>query len=263
MSSPSSITATRRFPVLATTVALLAACSGGSPSASESVEESAAAESTAPSVAPSASGPPSDALDDVVVFDVEVEFAPDWPALLDDSLWVYAERDIGEGIDVVRLDPDTGAEHVRIPIPGGKACQGVTAAFDSLWVCSELGLARIDPATNAIVTTVTFATPVWIGRPAVADDALWMVTGDIAGESVVRIDPATNTVTTTYPVGHAVGRLAFGLGYATGCGCLSRAHRRMRTLTPRFPTCSASIRRPGPGSRSTTTSGRRASATSP
>lgn len=175
------------------------------------------------SAAPSPSGPPTARLEDVATFDVSVEVAPDWPALLDGSLWVLAPD--GPAPAVVRLDPALGAEQARIALPGGE-CEGIAAGFDSIWACTRDGMARIDPATNAIVASVTFQTPVLYGRPAVSDDAVWSLSGEVVASAVVRIDPASNAVTATYPLGHTVTKLAYGFGYlwatATRDGLLLR-----------------------------------------
>jgi streptogramin lyase len=159
----------------------------------------------------------------MATFDVTVEVAPDWPALVDDSLWVLTPD--GPAPAVVRLDPATGAEQARVPLPGG-FCEGIAAGFDSIWACTPDGLARIDPATNSIVALVAFETPEVYGRPAVTHDAVWALGGDVVPTDLVRIDPATNAVTATYPLGHTVARLAEGLGYlwatATRDGLLLR-----------------------------------------
>lgn len=161
------------------------------------------------SAAPIPSGPPTAQLEDVATFDVTVEVAPDWPTLLDDSLWVLAPD--GPEPAVVRLDPTSGAEQARIPLPGG-FCEAIASGFGSVWACTPDGIARIDPATNAIVATVAFPTPEFYGRPAVTEDAVWAVSGEIVPTDLVRIDPATNAVTGTYPLGHTIARLAYGFG---------------------------------------------------
>jgi streptogramin lyase len=87
----------------------------------------------------------------------------------------------------------------------------MAAGFGSIWACTPDGMVRIDPASNTIVATVTFPTPEFYGRPAVTDDAIWAVAGDIVPTDLVRIDPATNAVTGTYPLGHTISRLTYGL----------------------------------------------------
>ncbi|HEY8179420.1 MAG TPA: hypothetical protein VIH33_03390 [Candidatus Limnocylindria bacterium] len=149
-------------------------------------------------------------LEDVATFDVSVETSPDWPALLDDSLWVLAPDD--EDPAVVRLDPESGAEQARISLPGG-SCEGIAAGFGSIWACTPDGMARIDADTNTITATVPFQVPQpYYGRPAVSKDAVWSLSGQIVPTDVVRIDPATNAVTATYPLSIAAQQLTYGLG---------------------------------------------------
>jgi hypothetical protein len=183
---------------------------------------SASAEPSASAVA-SPNGAPTVALDEITAFDTVVGTAPDWPTLLDSSLWVLAPD--GDDPAVVRLDPDTGAEQVRIPLPGG-SCEGIVAGFDSIWACTPDGLARIDPDTDSIGASVPFQTPQLYGRPAVGDDAVWSLSGQIVATDLVRIDPRTNAVTDTYPLGVAAAQLTYGLGYlwatATAEGLLLR-----------------------------------------
>lgn len=213
---------TRVVPTAVALLCLTAACAApsGTPAPrTPGGSEPAAADS--PIASPS--GPPTARLEDVTTFDVTVEVAPDWPALLDDSLWVLAPD--GPAPAVVRLDLASGAEQARVALPGG-FCEGIAAGFDSIWACTPDGMARIDPATDGIVASVPFKTPEVYGRPAVTDDAVWALSGDVVPTDLVRIDPATNAVTATYPLGHTVARLAQGFGYlwatATRDGLLLR-----------------------------------------
>ncbi len=88
----------------------------------------------------------------------------------------------------------------------------LAAGFGSIWACTPDGLVRIDPATNAIVASVAYQTPALFGRLAVSEDAVWSMSGDIAATNVVRIDPLTNEVTGTYPLGHSILQISYGLG---------------------------------------------------
>lgn len=209
----SGLPAGPRWPATLLVVAMvIAACASPSPSPSTTPTSlpSASAPPPSDSAAPSPSGPPTAALEDVAAFDVTVEVAPDWPALLDGSLWVLAPD--GAEPAVVRLDPASGAEQARVALPGG-SCEMMAAGFDSIWACTPDGIVRIDPATNAIIASVAFQTPLLVGRFAVSEDALWSLSGEIVATSVARIDPATNAVTATYPLGYSVPQFAYGLGY--------------------------------------------------
>ncbi len=212
-----------RFGVLGV-AALVAACS--SPTAIPSVQPTGGSSaqplpSTSASAAPS--GPPTVPLADITTFDITAEKAPDWPVLLDESLWVLVPD--GDDPAVLRLDPANGDQQARISLPGG-GCEMLTAGFGAIWACTPDGLVRIDPATNAIATSISFQTPQQFGRPAMSEDAIWWLSGAIVATQVVRIDPALNTVVATYPLGHSVGQIAYGLGYvwatATQDGLLLR-----------------------------------------
>jgi hypothetical protein len=74
-----------------------------------------------------------------------------------DSLWVTlqgAEEMAPDEPTVVRIDPDDGA--VLAEIATGAAPDYLWADTDAVWVCArDLYLARIDPATNEVVETLT------------------------------------------------------------------------------------------------------------
>jgi streptogramin lyase len=190
-------------------VMTLAACAV--PAANQTADPSPSLQQPAStSAAPTPSGPPTVSLDEVAAFDVTVETAPDWPALLDGSLWVLAPD--SDDPAVVRLDATTGAVQARIAVPGG-SCEGLAAGRDSIWACTPDGMARIDPATNTIAETVPFqvAQPFY-GRPAVGDDAIWSLSGQVVPTDIVRIDQSTKAVK-TFPLGHSAQQIAYGLGY--------------------------------------------------
>ena len=92
-------------------------------------------------------------------------------------------------------------------------------AFGALWV--SIGndeIARIDPATNDVVATIT----VGVGfRHEVAggNGAIWVTNPD--EDSVSRIDPATNAVTGTFPSG---GLLPIGVGTTPGAVWVANHH---------------------------------------
>ncbi|MFN3990544.1 MAG: YncE family protein [Erythrobacter sp.] len=86
----------------------------------------------------------------------------------------------------------------------------VVAGAGSVWVASDPAgkIARIDPATNAIIAEIAVA-------PATAFlafgfDALWAVSSE--GKLLQKIDPATNAVVGTAPLGNQPGFLAAGEG---------------------------------------------------
>jgi len=104
-----------------------------------------------------------------------------------------------------------------IPVSGSRA---VATGDRSLWVADAEGgnVSRIDPATNAVVETVSAdATNEGPWDIAVGDGAVWAVMGKgNYPDSVVRIDIATNSVTATVPVsGAALAEFAFGSVWVT------------------------------------------------
>lgn len=92
-------------------------------------------------------------------------------------------------------------------------------AFGALWVSvGDDEIARIDPATNSIVATIT----VGVGfRHEIAggNGAIWVTNPD--EDSVSRIDPATNAVTGTFPSG---GLLPIGVGTTPGAVWVANHH---------------------------------------
>jgi len=123
------------------------------------------------------------------------------------SLWVAT---VGDGKSLLlRYDSATGAEQARISMPLG---DGVTVAFGSVWVTSELKhqLYRIDAATNELVATInTGAGPVFI---TAGFGSIWVI--ELRDGVVQRIDPETNAVIATIATGgHKGGDIITGGGY--------------------------------------------------
>jgi YVTN family beta-propeller protein len=99
-------------------------------------------------------------------------------------------------------------------IPVGVAPSAITAGHGAIWVYSDIDgtVARIDPATNAVVATIPIATPLDPALPPndllglrqartdLATDAtsVWAIKPE--EQAVVRIDPQTNTVVATIPL---------------------------------------------------------------
>jgi DNA-binding beta-propeller fold protein YncE len=99
---------------------------------------------------------------------------------------------------VRRYDPATMAELARIPAPSA-AWFAVTD--DAIWIThqTDVGLSRIDPATNKVVANVGDVPP--CAEPVLAFDSLWQSACD-AGV-ILRIDPSTNEILDRIPsAGH-------------------------------------------------------------
>jgi YVTN family beta-propeller protein len=95
------------------------------------------------------------------------------------------------------------AGEIVATIPVGAGPQGLAATDDAIWVANSDGgtVSRIDPATNAVVATVTLG-PVRGSGPngsplfiSTFNDQVWV--SNNAESALVRIDPATNEVVQT------------------------------------------------------------------
>lgn len=129
-------------------------------------------------------------------------------AILDGSLWV---ADCKENA-LVRIDTDKAVKTATIAT--GLASTGelnVVAGAGSVWVASDNvagAIARVDPATNAVIATITVDPGTWY--LAFGHGYLWAVSSD--ARSIQRIDPATNAVTKRTALGKQPGFLAAGEG---------------------------------------------------
>lgn len=106
---------------------------------------------------------------------------------------------------VVRLDATTNAVVATIPVPPrALPCGGFAFTPDAVWIgsCEERSaVARIDPATNRLVTTVDVGG--YNYDPAVVDGAPWFPVYDLlsGNRRLVRIDPEQNDVTAVAELG--------------------------------------------------------------
>ncbi|MFT4053458.1 MAG: YncE family protein [Novosphingobium sp.] len=150
------------------------------------------------------------------------------------SLWV---ADCEEKA-VKRIDVKTAK--IIATIPTGIASSGelnVVAGDGSVWVASdnEKGLvARIDPATNAVVASVPVDPGTWYLTYGFG--AVWAVSA--TKQSLQRIDTKSNTVTAKIPLGKEPGFLAAGEGgvwvQEQGDGTLARIDPATNALAGRI-----------------------------
>jgi len=142
-------------------------------------------------------------------------FAPSkagtFAAVGDGAVWV---SDF-DGNVVHRLDPASGHESARIPIPLPGNPTGLVVLPDAVWVGEHRGgmVDRIDPSTNAIARRVVVAQVGPSGPSAVAFGfgSLWVTVPNI--NSVVRVDPHRAEVTAFIPLPanvSACGSVGFG-----------------------------------------------------
>jgi YVTN family beta-propeller protein len=129
--------------------------------------------------------------------ETEVDTATEFGFPLGDvAVGVGATWISGGGNRVVRIEP-TGVPAEKVPVGNGPGALAVGEG--AVWVVDTLDdeVVRIDPATNAVRTTVE------VGRSptgvAVGTGSVWVSNRDDG--TVSRIDPRTNTVTKTIEVG--------------------------------------------------------------
>jgi YVTN family beta-propeller protein len=121
---------------------------------------------------------------------------PEAIAYGDGSLWVTVTDSDANGNplagSVLRLDPASG--QVQATIAVGRSPFSIEVTPTAVWVpaYADNTLARIDPATNGLVTTIPVCT-----KPAGVTSGFGAVWASCWDGSVARIDPATNAVVTT------------------------------------------------------------------
>jgi DNA-binding beta-propeller fold protein YncE len=129
-------------------------------------------------------------------------------AIAEGSLWVANCK----GAEIYRINLDTATLEAKVAsgLANPKGETNVVAGAGSVWVASDPAgaVARIDPATNAVIATIPVAPETWY--LAYGFDAVWAVSSD--GKVLQKIDPASNTVVGTAALGDTPGFLAAGEG---------------------------------------------------
>jgi virginiamycin B lyase len=132
----------------------------------------------------------------------------DWIVVGSGSVWVSGLCD-----GVGRLDPAHGAVLPCAAIPEGP-CGAMEAAFGSIWTatCDVAGVARIDPATSAVIT-IPLTDSITDSESSVGagEGGVWVVVGT-AQQSLVKIDPTSNTVAGSYPISSGARGVRVGFG---------------------------------------------------
>jgi virginiamycin B lyase len=130
------------------------------------------------------------------------------------------------GSGIVRIDPTTNELAATIPVaqglPSGPSPTALSVGSGAVWVANRLlggrgqsfgsgkrgTVSRIDPATNAVVATIT------VGHEPFAiaadDTAVWVA--NRTDFTISKIDPRTNRVTDTIRIGNRPQGLAAGDG---------------------------------------------------
>jgi dipeptidyl aminopeptidase/acylaminoacyl peptidase len=120
-------------------------------------------------------------------------------AFLDGELWVllFGDESVGNTMEVVRMNPATGAVAARVPLETSWA-HTILAANDHLVVyeggegATNVGghLASIDPATNAVDIRAEIPTRYFEGGPVAWQGQVWFA----AESGLARFDPVAGTV---------------------------------------------------------------------
>jgi len=111
---------------------------------------------------------------------------------------------------ISRLDLKTGAITATLRTGVADSEGSIVTGAESVWIMTDARgtLARIDPATNAIVAEIYVASGSY--GIAFGEGAVWVTS--TAHDSVTRVDPHTNLIVETIPVGKAPRFVAAGLG---------------------------------------------------
>ncbi|MCW2633922.1 MAG: hypothetical protein JWQ99_289 [Blastococcus sp.] len=169
---------------------LVAGLVGLTSCASDGKDAGATAPSTTTSVSSVATQPP-----DYPAFPVPddsvIELAsPDWLVDAgDDGIWVKLDHG-----PALRLDPVTGAILTTAPV-AGELCQGLGAGLGYIWSCSDTDIVRIDPASGQVEATFSVSKARQQGNIVVADDRVWVLTGD--GSTLLGLDAVSGATTST------------------------------------------------------------------
>jgi streptogramin lyase len=142
---------------------------------------------------------------------------PDWMSVGDDAVWISVSRKKA----VFRIDAAANKVAAKVEFPG-KPGSGLALGFGSLWVPIDgeketpATLARVDTATNRIITFLSAGPADSEGGITTSDDSVWIVT-DTEG-TLARIDPSTNKVRQkiSVPAGSFNPLYADGVVWVTG-----------------------------------------------
>ncbi len=122
-------------------------------------------------------------------------------AVTGDAVWV-----VNPDQTLSRIDPRTNRVVARIT---AIRASSIAAGDGEVWGVVEAGVAKIDPASNAVARRIEVAAESLTGL-AVGEGAVWAV--DPFGGSVWRIDPGPEPLMRTIPLDFGVGSVAFGEG---------------------------------------------------
>jgi virginiamycin B lyase len=188
-----------------------------------------------------------------------VEGSPDWSVVTKDAVWVSSARvnhvvqllpstgKVGLTVEVpkpcsglaygwdsvwvpscgahklLRLDQITGKVTAEVQADPANSEGGITVGDESIWmVVKPTTLVRIDPKSNAVVSTLPL--PTGTENPAFGDGFVWV--SSFGHDQLLKVDPNLNKIVATIPVGPKPRFLTVGGGSVwtlnQGDGTISR-----------------------------------------
>jgi len=158
-----------------------------------------------------------------------------------DSLWVPL---CGEKPKLAKVDLKTRTLSAVFDVGPGAKEGGIAVGAGSVWLMVDVqgSLARIDPATGAVVATVQL--PPGSYNPVFSEGRVWVSRAD--GSELTVVDAKTNKVVDHVPTGQHPRFLTAGAGAVwtlnQGDGSLTRID-----VTGRRPVDTVQLHTPGPG----------------
>jgi len=125
----------------------------------------------------------------------------------DGRVWMTQGSPIAGSTTMLWIDPKTNSVSDSIEV-GPTCCGGVAYLDDSVWVLSRSGLARIDPASGKVLTTLDAGGD----RLVVAGHELWIL--NVVDGTLSEVDPAKERVGTRVSLGGSPTAVAIGSGAA-------------------------------------------------
>ena len=139
---------------------------------------------------------------------------PDWMTTGFGSLWV--QRSNGSVVRISKQGKQIATIDAELYQP--PTCGGIGVSADAIWACATQGkIVRIDPATNAIVDTVSVPKINEQGRLTAIAGRLWLLTGD--GDQLVGLSLADNSLGEPIQLGTFCTDLGAGTGRLVWVAC--------------------------------------------
>jgi YVTN family beta-propeller protein len=136
---------------------------------------------------------------DKVVTSVMVPGGPTWSSFGARSLWICIHDSSAVGLARMDLTTNNADTTIDIGSTQGYSCGGVAASDSGVWVelldstqTYDLGMARIDPATNKVVATIILPQSSQTSTLAVDGQGVWSAVPDLG---LLYISTKTNQAT--------------------------------------------------------------------